>query len=629
MPVLDYNGVAHCQFEHYFVSHVHSTGRTVKQKRKVCRMTRNTISPSEHGILESVSTERLMQATETIAQWERLSGTEEEAKAFDWIEEKIREYGLSPVRHEHPALVSWPESASLAITTGDGRVEEIPCATHAFALSTPEEGVSSLLVDVGGGSIDDLDEEDVRSRIVLVDGIIAPNRNLTVESAGVAGSIWIAGSRLHERGLSPIWGTPTPETANLLPRTPSVSVLAVHGERIKELMSEGPVTATIKTSVYAAWRYLPLVTADIKPTREDRDAATFVLFSGHVDSWYFGAMDNGTANATMLEVAAILSQRRDELRRGMRLAFWSGHSHARYAGSAWYADEFWIELHDQCVAHINVDSVGAKGATVLSEGNNMAELREFVSDAIEPIAGQRLNRRRFGRAGDQSFWGVGFPAALMSLSAQPPENADPVLLKLHDQIAGGKSESGGLGSWWHTPDDTIDKIDSDNLYRDASIYVLLLHRLCTVPVLPFDFRVTVTEFRERIDELQQSADTRFDLSQLRAEVDALEDRLNRLHRVIEADIDDAAAQRINKCLTEVGHALIPVDYTAMGQFDHDLAVPTSPIPGLSRIPELATLDPTGSNYLMLVTRLRRERNRATHGVRAARRAVEAALRDLS
>jgi hypothetical protein len=592
-------------------------------------MSRTTIEPHEQTVLDAVSTDRLMNATEHIAQWERLSGTDEEARAFDWIEHKLREYGLEPVRYAHPALVSWPESATLVITTGDGRIEDIPCSTHAFALSTPEDGLSSLLVDAGSGNVDDLADEDVRSRIVLVDGIIAPNRNLTVEAAGVVGSIWIAGSRLHERGLSPIWGTPTPETANLLPRTPSVSVLAEHGQRIKELMSEGPVTATIHTKVYTAWRELPLITADVTPVRESRDANTFVLFSGHVDSWYYGAMDNGSANATMLEVAAILANRRDELRRGMRLAFWSGHSHARYAGSAWYADEFWLELHDRCVAHINVDSVGAIDATVLTEGNNMPELREFVSDAIEPIANQRLTRRRFGRAGDQSFWGVGMPAALMSLSAQPPENADPVLLALHDQIAGGKSASGGLGSWWHTPEDTVDKIDLDNLHRDASIYVLLLYRLCTAPVLPHDYRMTVTEFRERVQELQQAAGDRIDLSRLLAEIDSLADRLQRLQPIAERDLDDASVERINRCFMEIGHSLIPVDYTAMGQFDHDLAIPTSPIPGISRIPELADLDPTGSDYQLLFTKVRRERNRVTHGVRSARRAIEEALRDLN
>ncbi len=587
------------------------------------------ISDQEQTILDAVSTDRLMHATESIAQWERLSGTEEEKKAFDWIESQLREFGLEPVRYEHPALVSWPESATLTLTTGDAEIIEIPCATHAFGLSTPEDGISSMLVDAGSGDVDDLTGEDLRGRIVLVDGIIAPNRNLTVESAGVAASIWVAGSRLHERGLSPIWGTPTPETANLLPRTPSVSVLAEHGERIKALLEQGPVTATIHTQVYTAWRYLPLLTADINPAVQNADANTFVLFSGHVDSWYYGAMDNGTANATMLEVAAILANRIDDLRRGIRFAFWSGHSHARYAGSAWYADEFWLELHDRCVAHINVDSVGAKDATVLSEGKNMAELRDFVSDAIEPIAGQRLNRRRFGRAGDQSFWGVGIPAALMSLSAQPPENADPVLLALHHQISGGKSASGGLGSWWHTPEDTIDKIDPDNLHRDASIYTLLLYRLTTTPVLPLDFRLTVAELRERIKELEAAGGDRISLGRLITEVDSLADRLQRLQTVADGESDDDRAHRINQCLMEIGHALIPVDYTALGQFDHDLAVPTSPLPGLSRIPELSGLDTSGSDYQLLLTRLRRERNRAIHGIRSARRAIEDALRDLS
>ena len=44
------------------------------------------------------------------------------------------------------------------------------------------------------------------------------------------------------------------------------------------------------------------------------------------------------------------------------MAFWSGHSHGRYASSAWYADTFWHDLHERCVCHVNIDSVGAKGA---------------------------------------------------------------------------------------------------------------------------------------------------------------------------------------------------------------------------------------------------------------------------
>ena len=52
------------------------------------------------------------------------------------------------------------------------------------------------------------------------------------------------------------------------------------------------------------------------------------MFSGHIDSWHYGAMDNGSANATMLETLRALLPHRNEFRRSLRLAFWSGHSTA-------------------------------------------------------------------------------------------------------------------------------------------------------------------------------------------------------------------------------------------------------------------------------------------------------------
>ncbi|HEX3723797.1 MAG TPA: M28 family peptidase, partial [Nitrolancea sp.] len=445
-----------------------------------------------------------MNSTRAIAQWVRLSGTEEEAQAFDWIEAKLKEYGLDVHRYAHPALVSWPESASLEIV-GAADTESIPCATHAFATSTPAGGLEGELVAVGRATAENLAKANVRGKIALIDGIIAPNTNQLLEESGAAAAIWIAGGRLHERGLDPIWGTPTPETAHLLPKTPSVSVKGEEGPRIKAALEKGPVRVRLHTSVYQDWRQLPLLTGDLRPASDSPEADLFVMFSGHVDSWYYGAMDNGTANATMLEVGRILSQHRGTLRRGIRFCFWSGHSHARYAGSAWYADNFWHDLYDHCVAHVNVDSVGGNGAVILSQGNSMSEVRDFVSDVIEQIAGQELARRRYGRAGDQSFWGHGIPAMLMSLSEQPAENADPLLLALHQQISGGAGAGGGLGYWWHTPEDTVDKIDPEFLKRDATIYTLILNRLVSVPVLPFSYSPVVDDLNAVTNAIQEKA----------------------------------------------------------------------------------------------------------------------------
>ncbi|HEX5163781.1 MAG TPA: M28 family peptidase [Thermomicrobiales bacterium] len=583
------------------------------------------LTDHEQALLEDVSADSLMNSTRAIAQWVRLSGTADEAKAFDWVEQTLQGYGLETTRYQHPGLVSWPESASLVITDAGGMQQTIRCSTHAFATSTPGGGLEGELVAVGSGSAAELGDVDLEGRIALADGIVAPNRHLAIDDSAAVASIWIAGTYLHERALSPVWGTPTPETAGLLPTKPSVSVTKEGGDQIKAALQRGPVRVRLETEVYRNWNQLPLLVANLRPARDDDDS--FVLFSGHVDSWYYGAMDNGTANATMIEVARVLAGHRDEMKRGLRLAFWSGHSHARYAGSAWYADNHWQELHDHCVAHINVDSVGGNGATILSQGNSMAELREFVSDAIEPVAGQRLDPRRYGRSGDQSFWGHGIPAALMSLSEQPPENADPVLLALHHQISGGASKAGGLGSWWHTPEDTVDKIDPAFLERDAQIYTLLLHRLCTTSILPLDYSAVLDELRQNLAGLAATS-RGFELAPVHAQISALASALDRL-RDAGSRAGEGGAAVINDALMAVGRALIPVDYTASGMFDHDLAVPTRPLPGLAAATRLAELDPDSDEYHFLHTRLVRERNRLVHGLVEATRAADAGIAALS
>ena len=88
------------------------------------------------------------------------------------------------------------------------------------------------------------------------------------------------------------------------------------------------------------------------------------------------------------------------------------------------------------------------------------------------------------RAGDQSFWGIGIPSVFMALGEQPAGEGESVM---GPAIGGGGSRKGaGFGWWWHTPDDTIDKIDPDLLVRDVRIYVHTIGRLLTDDVLPLD-----------------------------------------------------------------------------------------------------------------------------------------------
>ena len=258
----------------------------------------------------------------------------------------------------------------------------------------------------------------------------------------------------------------------------------------------------MRTEVDTGWRKTPLLVAELDRPGASEDAP-FVLLSGHHDTWHYGVMDNGAANATMLEAARLLARERPAWRRGLRVCFWSGHSHGRYSGSAWYADEHWLELERRCAAHVNVDSTGGIGASVVTNSGVVEELAPLAADVVRAVTGQSHAGRRQARAADQSFWGIGIPSMFGSISHQP---AGPVKMLT------------ALGWWWHTPHDLIDKIDEENLVRDTRIVLGVLWRLLTDRILPFDFAAYARALLRQLDELAKQLGPRLDLGPIRREV---------------------------------------------------------------------------------------------------------------
>jgi hypothetical protein len=368
------------------------------------------------------------------------------------------------------------------------------------------------------------------------------------------------------------------------------------------------------TRVRTGWISIPHLVGELAGHREDR----FLLLSGHVDSWHHGAMDNGTANATMLEVARLLASRRDALARGIRFAFWSGHSQGRYAGSAWYADHAWPELHQRCVVHLNVDSTGARGATDYSVLHTTEDAAAFAESVVADVTGQRARGRRFSRAGDQSFWGAGVPSAFMSLSGLPKQDTE--LSRAMERLVG----SAGFPWWWHTKDDTVDKIDADVLALDTKVYLASALRWLNAPVLPLDHRRAAGSLVAELEALQAAAGARFDLAPALGAARGLVERLERLAPAL-AGAPPGRVQALNRGLMRLSRLLVPLAYTSGDRFTHDLALPISPLAGLQRARELAALDPDADAFKFARAALVRERNRAVHALDSAASVVDELL----
>jgi N-acetylated-alpha-linked acidic dipeptidase len=569
--------------------------------------------PLEPALAAQVSEKTLMEHVRTIGALERESGSAGEAQAYDYIERILKSYGVEVERREIEAYISLPLEGRVHLPDG-GTIEGL---THSF--STSVEALEGELVDVGDGRPADYARANAAGKIALVNGLPAPGRAWAAQQAGTLGQIYVLMDHLHNMIVTTIWGTPSPETAWRIPAVPCLSVLGADGRRLRELLARGPVTVRMTTRVRTGWMPIPHLVGELHGRQEDR----FVLFSGHVDSWHYGAMDNGTANATMLEVARLLAGRRSALRRGIRFAFWSGHSHGRYAGSAWYADHAWRELHQRCVVHLNVDSTGARGASDYSVLHATEDAQHFAETVVTDVTGQRSRGRRFSRAGDQSFWGAGVPSAFMSLSGLPKQDTD--LSRAMERLVG----SAGFPWWWHTKDDTIDKIDAAVLALDTKVYLASALRWLNAPVLPLDHSRAARALLAELDSLQATAGARFDLAPAVDGARALADRLERVKTVLaalDATTPAARLEAINRGLMRLSRVLVPLAYTSGDRFTHDLAVPIPPLAGLQRVRELSTLDPDTDAFKFARAALVRERNRAVHAFDAAASAADDLLR---
>ncbi|MHB8730836.1 MAG: M28 family metallopeptidase [bacterium] len=552
--------------------------------------------------LDAVSQDHLTEFNRTIAKWTRLSGSRDEREAAAYAEDRLRSFGYAAQTIVHDAYISLPRAASLRVTKPEPR--DLPCITHSMGIPTAGRAVSAELVYAGKGTPEEYAKAGAAGKMALVEGRATPAHAVNATGAGVLGIICISGRHAHEMCCSPIWGSPAESTKDALPRVHLLSVHKADGEALRALCARGRVDVQFTAEVETGWTKTPIVTGDLAAGHPDADG-TFVLFSGHLDGWYLGAMDNGSANAAMLEVARILAPRRDSFRRGLRLAFWSGHSHGRYSSSAWYADANWSELSERCVCHVNVDSLGAIDADAFAT-NSMPETAPLGVWAVKEAAGAALDAKRVGRNSDQSFLGAGIPSLLGSVSHQ----AD-----------------GSLGWWWHTPHDTLDKIDPARLVRDTKIFVLAISRLLEDPVVPLDYGAAAGDLKRSLDELQ-AAGRDFDLGPARSAAGRLDELCARLARASASVTGGAPARHINACLRRVGRALIPATYTSTGPYAHDPALETPFLPRLAALRRLAALPADGDEAKFLRVDLVRGRNAVTAAIEEACRHVEACLERL-
>jgi hypothetical protein len=528
----------------------------------------------------------LMDHCRAFARHVKLSGTPAEAESLRYIQARLDEYGYRTRLIHHDAYISLPGKARVEV---DGVT--LTAITHSMARPSPPEGLTAELVYVGRATPADFAGRDLRGRIILAEGIATPVVAALARDAGAAGQLHISPHHhLHEMCISPVWGSPDPTTIHQLPATIACTISNADGTTLRDRLARGETPrVTLHAAIDAGWRKTPILEATLDAAPD----APFILLSGHHDTWHYGVMDNGSANATMLEVARLAATQLAEWKRGLRLCFWSGHSHGRYSGSAWYVDNHWDELDRRCAAHVNVDSTGGIGATILHDAPVMAPLLALATEAIAEHSGQTCTGKRKNRSADESLPALGVPSMFGTLSEQPPSD-----LPLRN----------ALGWWWHTPEDLLDKVDEANLVRDTKVFLHTVMKLLTERTLPLDIAAHARTLHDELTPLATRLTGRLDLAPLLSTTETL--------------IQRATSDKADATVMALCRLLIPLDYATTDRFHHDAALPIPDWAALQPLRDLAATEPgTDAAYLHTVS-ARRAANRIAHALRTANALLE-------
>ena len=508
-------------------------------------------------ILQEINKDNIAETVKAFSTLCRVSGSADAEKAAAYIIEKLETYGIPHENLKFKAFMSSAVSASLEyLGDGERSFEVVPCG---FSKNV-ENLVGQLCYDHWSEKSKLSHNENVE-RFASFSGKIVLTRAYCSEiayDAANAGALGIISMYQtpeevpHYFGASNHNGSPIPGNIHLLPKLPCIGCTHATGEFLLDKLHAGAVYVRLSAKVDTRVKEASIPVAFIKGKSDN-----FVLMDGHYDCHCYGMTDNGAGDAIILELARSFYEHRDLLNRSIVVCWWAGHEFGQYAGSTWYSDMFYEYLKEHCVAHINIDIAGSKGAERIRPRTTRMEGHAFTADRIQKYTGYEMTEYiPLPHLGEQSFLGREIPITIML-----KYEASPEMVKLCPV---------GGGYWWHSREDTIDKVDLQNAMRDAKINAEMICEIANSKHIPVDLPGFISELRRFLDEIHGRLSAEFDLTPIYPKLDILEGKI----KVLCSQISER--EDTDEIIKKVAGSLIQVVYTYTSPYEYDdLNVPSN------------------------------------------------------
>ena len=551
---------------------------------------KSIISALTEAVMSEIRQENIEETTIAFSHWKRASASPDAEAAADYLLEKLEEYGIPHQRLLFSGYMSSAVSASLEILGENSRsFDVVPCGfTKNTADLVGELYYDSLSEKTNLTNIQKEERfEAFKGKIILTREYCS---DIAYEAAA-AGALGIIGMYNspeevpHYFGASNHNGTPTPDNRHLLPTLPCIDCTKSAGEYLIAQMRKGPVRVRMSALADTGVKLASIPVAFIQGSEEN-----FVMMDGHYDSHCEGMTDNGAGDAIILELARCLHKNRHLLKRSILVCWWAGHEFGQYAGSTWFSDTYFEKLRDRCVAHINIDVAGSRGAERIRARTTQMEGRSFTAERIQRFTGFEAQPYiQLPHLGEQSFLGREVPITIMLKYEAAPEKQKvwPV----------------GGGYWWHSREDTLDKVDYANAMRDAKINAEMICEIANSRHLPVDMPAFLAEMRKLLLEIASALNQDFELAPVFSHLERLEKKVLELCDAMKGQ------QETDTIVQKTAGALIQMVYTYTSPYEYDkLAVPAN-FQKFRAAMNVTRENTDAATYLFLQTDFLRQRNR--------------------
>lgn len=397
----------------------------------------NAASAFDNKIIKKISADNMYNHIAYLSGVPRQAGTDGELRGVQYIESQFKQYGYETEVQPFPIYTVVRNNVSGLLEIGGENLKP-----YVFSGSYSGE-VTAELVDVGKalkGTVPDT----VKGKIALIErgDITFVEKVQNVVDKGAVGVVMY-----NNGGTSNAFGQ-----VSFGQNIPAVAITRAQGLSLAEQVKSGSVTAHIKVTGSGLEEKTSYnVIAKMKP-KKNKDTGQVVMIGAHHDSVPNGpgANDDASGVSAVLELARVMATAPIDTE--LRFVTF-GSEELGLLGSYHYAESLSDEDADRIVAHFQMDMIGSKDAGGDNKANGLIMYtidgqKNLVTDLASAAGartalGEVVPYGQLGRSDHQPFHELGIPAALFIHSPLEP--------------------------WYHSPADTIDKIDKNKLQETAEI----------------------------------------------------------------------------------------------------------------------------------------------------------------